>query len=64
VFAVDAESEPTSAVNVTGTPGTPAPLTSSTRAEISELPPDGPERLRTCAQHYAFRSRRPDTKIL
>ena len=42
VIADDAESVPVSLVNVTGTPGTPAPDVSSTRAEIVLLPPAGP----------------------
>ncbi len=39
MVAVPAERLPTSAVNVTGTPGTPAPLTSSTRAAMLDVPP-------------------------
>ena len=39
VVAVVGESDPASAVNVTTTPGTPAPDTFSTRAEIVDVPP-------------------------
>jgi hypothetical protein len=42
VFAVAGERVPLSVVNVTGTPGSPEPDTSSTRAVIVELPPTGP----------------------
>src|SRR6476661_6014776 len=42
VVAVLGESDPASAVNVTATPGTPAPDTFSTRAEIVDVPPLAP----------------------
>ncbi len=41
VVADPAPSCPWSAVKLTGTPGSPAPVTSSTRAAISVVPPDG-----------------------
>ncbi len=42
VVAVVGESEPASVVNVTATPGTPAPATFSTRALTVDVPPLGP----------------------
>ena len=43
VVAEELDSEPASVLNETDTPSTPGrPDTSSTRAEISAVPPDGP----------------------
>jgi hypothetical protein len=41
VDAVGGFNEPLSVVNVTETPGSPAPDVSSTRAEIVDVPPAG-----------------------